>query len=591
MKRHLILLLSVVALCANAASPKVYNLKDYGVTPTTANLANAINDALSRIRQEANGQPAVVRLAKGTYRLSPESAPNRIYYISNHDQVVSHPTGVALEGWDGLTFDGAGSKLLCTGRMLPMSIVGCTDVTVKNLTIDFDNPHIGQVTVVSNDDNGISFEPSSEVKWRLKDGNRFVGYGDGWEIGFMMGVSFEPDTHHMVPQSSGVGIDFKDCTVKDGVITAPHWNQKNLKPGTCVALRGYQRPHPAVFMEADTRATLNNVTVHYAEGMGVVAQMCTDIHLDGFNVRPEKGGTRYFSSNADATHFVQCRGKILVENSEYEAMMDDAINVHGVYLRVRERINDRTLRCRFEHHQAYGYKWGNPGDTVMFVRSATMDQLPFVGVIRSIDTAGGPIAGTKEYIISLDRDIPKEIDATQGYGIENMTWTPEVTFRNCIVRYNNARGALFSSPRTTICENNFFDHTSGTAILLCGDCNGWYESGAVRHLVIRGNRFLNALTNLFQFTNGVISIYPEIPNIKEAETYFHGGSDEAIVIENNEFVTFGAPLIYAKSVDGLVVRGNTLTYNNDFEQFHPIKKLVTIEHCGRTSIQDFPEKQ
>ena len=79
------------------------------------------------------------------------------------------------------------------------------------------------------------------------------------------------------------------------------------------------------------------------------------------------------------------------------------------------------------------------------------------------------------------------------------------------IRNNRARGTLFSTPRRTIVENNLFDHTSGTAILLCGDCNGWYETGACRDVIIRNNRFVNSLTNMFQFTEAVISIYPEIP--------------------------------------------------------------------------------
>ena len=272
-------------------------------------------------------------------------------------------------------------------------------------------------------------------------------------------------------------------------------------------------------------------------------------------------------------------------------MMDDAINVHGVYLRVRQRINNRTLRCRFEHNQTFGYKWGEPGDSVVFVRSATMDQLPFTATIRSINTAGGPVAGTLEYIITLDRDLPEEISDKEGYGIENITWTPEVVFRNSTVRNNRARGALFSSARATVCEDNFFDHTSGTAILLCGDCNGWYESGPVRNIVIRRNRFLNALTNMFQFTNAVISIYPEIPNIKESKTYFHGGSENAIVICDNIFETFDSPLIYAKSVDGIVVRDNKVTYNHDFKPFHWNQKAVLLEHCTRARVQDFPERK
>ena len=166
-----------------------------------------------------------------------------------------------------------------------------------------------------------------------------------------------------------------------------------------------------------------------------------------------------------------------------------------------------------------------------------------------------------------------------------------MVFRNSTVRNNRARGALFSSARATVCEDNFFDHTSGTAILLCGDCNGWYESGPVRNIVIRRNRFLNALTNMFQFTNAVISIYPEIPNIKESKTYFHGGSENAIVICDNIFETFDSPLIYAKSVDGIVVRDNKVTYNHDFKPFHWNQKAVLLEHCTRARVQDFPERK
>ena len=394
-----------------------------------------------------------------------------------------------------------------------------------------------------------------------------------------------------MPQTSDLSINLSDCSRQGDLVKAPNWKDSRLPVGTRLALRSYHRPHPAVFMEADIRTLLRNVSVHYAEGMGLVAQMCTDIHLDGFNVCLAKGSQRYFTTQADATHFVQCRGTLISENGLYEGMMDDAINVHGVYLRVRQRINNRTLRCRFEHNQTFGYKWGEPGDSVVFVRSATMDQLPFTATIRSINTAGGPIAGTLEYIITLDRDLPEEISDKEGYGIENITWTPEVVFRNSTVRNNRARGALFSSARATVCEDNFFDHTSGTAILLCGDCNGWYESGPVRNIVIRRNRFLNALTNMFQFTNAVISIYPEIPNIKESKTYFHGGSENAIVICDNIFETFDSPLIYAKSVDGIVVRDNKVTYNHDFKPFHWNQKAVLLEHCTRARVQDFPERK
>ena len=175
--------------------------------------------------------------------------------------------------------------------------------------------------------------------------------------------------------------------------------------------------------------------------------------------------------------------------------------------------------------------------------------------------------------------MPECVSTAEAYGVENLTWTPEVEFRGNVVRNNRARGALFSSPRRTVCEKNLFDHTSGAAILLCGDCNGWYESGAVRDLAIRKNKFVNALTNLFQFTNAVISIYPEIPALQQQKAYFHGGRANAIVIEDNEFETFDAPLLYAKSVDGLLFINNKVKKNNDYRPFHWNTQPVLLERC------------
>ena len=135
-------------------------------------------------------------------------------------------------------------------------------------------------------------------------------------------------------------------------------------------------------------------------------------------------------------------------------------------------------------------------------------------------------------------------------------------------------------------EDNIFDHTSGTAILLCGDCNGWYETGACRDVLIRRNRFVNALTCMFQFTNAVISIYPEIPNLNAQKAYFHGGKKNAIRIVNNEFETFDHPLLYAKSVDGLLWKDNTVRHNEDYAPFHWNNSSVLLERATNVKIEN-----
>lgn len=256
-------------------------------------------------------------------------------------------------------------------------------------------------------------------------------------------------------------------------------------------------------------------------------------------------------------------------------------------MKVVKRVDDRTLVGRYMHGQSWGFEWGCPGDEVQFIRSNTMELVGKQNKIISIRPYDKEqTEGAREFLITFQEPVDQVINEQSGFGIENLTWTPEVLFSGNVIRNNRARGSLFSTPRKTIVENNLFDHTSGAAILLCGDCNGWFETGACRHVIIRKNRFVNALTNLFQFTNAVISIYPEIPDLKGQQQYFHGGPEGGIVIEDNEFETFDAPILYAKSVDGLVFRNNTIKLNTEYKPFHPNRNRFWLERVTNVTIAE-----
>lgn len=208
--------------------------------------------------------------------------------------------------------------------------------------------------------------------------------------------------------------------------------------------------------------------------------------------------------------------------------------------------------------------------------------------ITAISAVDKPtVKGAKIYQISFSEKIPQEINEN-NYSIENITYTPEVIFRNNTIRNNRARGSLFSTPRKVLCENNVFDHTHGAAILLAGDSNGWYETGQCKDVMIRNNRFINALTANYQFTNAIISIYPEIPHLKTQKRFFH----KNIVIENNVFETFDKPILYAKSVDGILFKNNKISYNSEFAPFHWNKYMFWFEKVDNVIIEanDFQHK-
>ena len=313
-----------------------------------------------------------------------------------------------------------------------------------------------------------------------------------------------------------------------------------------------------------------------------MAQLCEDITLNGFSVSIREGSGRYFTTQADATHFSACKGKITSIYGLYEGMMDDAINVHGTYLRVTEQLSPTEIVGKYMHPQAYGFYWGGEGDSVQFVKSSTMELVSGNVISEITPYDNETISGAKLFKITL-RDAVCDDIASGDYGIENLEWTPEVYFADNIIRNNRARGTLFSTPKDVLVERNLFDHTSGTAILLCGDCNGWFETGACRSVVIRNNHFINSLTNMFQFTNAIISIYPEIPNLAAQKKYFHGEDGKGVVIEKNTFETFDRPVVYAKSLNGLQFKENTIIDNNDYPPFHwnthrfLFEKVINVE--------------
>ncbi len=531
----------------------------------------------------------LIKFKQGTYHYYSSEAFIRDYYISNHDQVTPKKIAIPIDGLEDIILDGNGSHLIMHNQIIPISIVNSKNIKLRNFTIDYDNPHIIQAKVLENDTTNrfIIFETAPWVQYVIKD-SLFYGVGEDWEYHPTIASVFEGDTKRVLYNSSDISLHINRVEeISKGVIKANGWFDKRLLPGTVMAMRTYYRPNPGIFISGSKDITIENVTVHYAEGMGLLAQMSENITLNNFSVAL-KGATdpRYFTTQADATHFSGCKGVIISQNGLYEGMMDDAINVHGTYLKIVKRVDDRSVVGRYMHPQSYGFLWGEAGDTVNFIRSNTMDIVGDNYIIESINPYDiERVWGAKEFLVTFTTGIDTCINENVGFGMENLSWTPEVYFKNNIIRNNRARGALFSTPKKVVVQRNVFDHTSGTGILLCGDCNGWYETGSCRDITIRRNVFINALTSYYQFTNAVISIYPVIPDLENQQSYFHGRGPKSIRIEKNTFKTFDHPILYAKSVNGLIFKGNYIEKNNDYPPFHWNKERVLLERVINDDIE------
>lgn len=588
-EKYLILVLSVMIFMSSCTgSDNKFSIADYGVKPDTReNVSAAAQRLIDDLKNRTDTAHVDVIFPKGTYHFFEDSAFVREYYISNHDQDNPKKVGLAIENLKNVTIDGKGSTFIFHGRMIPVSILNSENISLKNISIDFEVPALRQLNVleVKRESEEIIAEIYPSGNYRIDDG-RLIILGETYEITPVSAMSFNENKSLTYLRRD---LNFNPASVSEqspNILSIKGWNQFNeTTPGERFVLRSYFRPTPGIFISECFNTDIENVTVHYAEGMGLLAQMSENINLNGFSVSLKgDDDPRYFTTQADATHFSACKGVIISKNGLYENMADDAINVHGTYLKLLNKIDDYTVQARYMHNQAWGFKWGTPGDSVQFVESRKMELVDGdINIIKSIKAVDKPTEfGAKVFEITFADPISDGVSEDGAYGIENLTWTPEVIFSDNIIRNNRARGTLFSTPRSVVCEGNLFDHTHGTAILLCGDSNGWYETGACRDVIIRDNIFVNALTANYQFTNAVISIYPEIPNLEDQKKFFHSG----IIIENNTFEMFDQPIVYAKSTDGLIFRNNTITYNKDFEPFHWNKHKFLFEKVNNVLIEN-----
>jgi hypothetical protein len=148
-----------------------------------------------------------------------------------------------------------------------------------------------------------------------------------------------------------------------------------------------------------------------------------------------------------------------------------------------------------------------------------------------------------------------------GDVVENITWTPQLTFRHNVVTGTNTRGLLVTTRRKVVIEENEFYRVGMHAILIADDALSWYESGAVRDVLIRGNVFKECGHNILP-GNYAIAIAPENHELIPDPVHRN------IRIGGNRFYCYSAPVLTARSVEGLIFTGNTVSYVRPFEGMH-----------------------
>ena len=250
------------------------------------------------------------------------------------------------------------------------------------------------------------------------------------------------------------------------------------------------------------------------------------------------------SLTADATHFANCSGKVSLIDCVFENQMDDATNIHGIYVKITRKLSSKSLEVRLVHPQQFGFDFLHVGQRVELVHGASLVTYG-EQVVESVERLNSEVTR-----LTFQSSLPEALQTNDV--LCAMDSQPDVLIQGCTIRNNRARGILLGSRGHIIVKNNKF-HTPGAAILLEGDGSFWFEQAGVRNLTIQGNDFDNC--NYGVWGKGVIEVGAGIkPNERSLSRYNRG-----LVIDDNLFEVFdGTPIVSGYCIDGLSYQHNQL---------------------------------
>ena len=564
----------LVAGCLPAHAQDTVRVTDFGYQPNSrVNAVAYVKQALAACKTKAH--PVLV-FAPGRYDFWPQYSDERQYFESNTDVIPLRRCPILILQQQNLTIDGQGSDFIYHDREQPFTIDSSMGVTLKNVNIDWDIPLTAQAEVVEATGSYIDLAINTAESPYVIENGKVVFTGEGWKSQWWDAMEFDGTTHLIVPNTAdgclGDGFDgYTAVKLNNGLVRLKYAFKRLPAVGNYLVLRHSARDHAGIFINRSVNTRIEHVNIYHTAGLGILSQYAENLYFKDVWCVPNAAKNRYFCGHDDGLHFSNCKGQIEVDSCRFAALMDDPINVHGTAVQVIKKISPSKLLCKFMHNQSIGFYWAQKGDSIGLIENETMATIGYAVAdqFTKLDSV--------LFELSFSAPLPEALQV--GNALENLTWTPAVHIQNSYFGSNRARGILVTTPRKVVIENNVFE-TSGSAILIAGDANGWFESGAVNDVLISNNTFKPAcLTSIYQFCEGIISIYPEIPKL-DAQKPFHRN----ITITHNTFNPFDYPVLYAKSTQGLYFTNNIIIHSTQFTPFHPRKSMITLQACTHVTI-------
>lgn len=496
---------------------------------------------------------------KGTYLFFPDFATEKYIFTSNNDEGLKRFL-FNLSGMSNLEIDGQGSSFIFDGYVCPFLIDNAKNISIKNFSIDYKRTFHSEGTIVAAYQDSLDIAFSNAFPYSVKNnklmftGDQVIGKDNAGEpkrvvYPFWHLLEFDALKREPAPYAHDY-LNVQNMVVKElkpGLVRIFFPRLKGTVGNTLI-FNATDRMISAFTVSESQDVNFENLTIYHAGGMGIVAQRSKNILLYKVDVVAPAG--RMLSLTADATHFVSCSGKITMKNCKFESAMDDATNIHGIYVKIIKLISPTDALVKLIHYQQFGFDFLKPKTKVEITEAESLNPYQENTVVKSVRLNKEFTKVTFAQPISEKVKVGDVIAASDEY--------PDVLVDNCTIQKNRARGFLLGSRGKIVIQNSYF-HTQCAPLLMEGDGRFWFEQAGVRDLTIKNNVFDNCNYSLM-LGLGVIMVGSGIEESKRPESRYNRN----ILIENNTFKLANPCILSLYSVDNLTFKNNKITKTTDY---------------------------
>lgn len=485
-------------------------------------------------------------------------------------------TAIYLKNLRNVTLDFGGATLLLHDETIqPFVLDGCEDITIQNVTVEYERGWMEEIDIIAADAEQIVLRQTEEQKKKfpikVEDGQiipisqrgeyrntltdpHFLNLYDG-ESGEIEGMCLVRIGKNLSPISKeAFPFHYYELCAEeqDGTIVLKGEIPPLLRAGQVSAQTHSARDISSIFLIRSKNIRLENVRIINGAGMGILGMYTENLTLHGVRYTYDERSHGMSSNAADAVHLISTHGVVRMTDCVFEGMKDDALNLHGNYYVITE-VTDGAIVAKIPTDvqkspalNAYFQMFG-AGDSLSVCRNSSIEKKTICTVKRV------EILDDFHVRIALDGQLDH---VRVGDTVENLSSQAELFIKRC--RFGKARTHLRLQTGGKI---RIEDCDCSLRILLPGDKKYWYEGSPVRDLTVQNCRFRGE--------RGQIIVRPDSFEKTEAEPYYHKG----IKILSNRFETTEA--LFLHCCDGVVFRGNENIQGKPF--VHHISDCGTVE--------------